>query len=355
MTCVLIVYILLAMTKPRILIEGVGGIGGVVAARLAQAHYHPVLVTSNAEISEAIDMRGLRVADGKENFSQQADVYTRLDELPPDSRFDVALLLMKANSVIEVAHATLPYLDPQGYLVTCQNGIVEDAVAAAVGAGRVVSAIIGWGGTMHAPGVYEKTGPGAIHLGELDGRLSDRVKLLAGALGRISPVDISENIRGALWSKLAINCVITTLGALTGETLGPMLRDRRVRRVFLAIYREVIDTASALSIRLERIAVNPKLLYLPARAGVLRRHFKDLLVQVVGRRYGRLRSSMLQSLERGRQTEIDFLNGYVVEQASRAGIEVPVNAALVRMIKEIEAGQRPLQMRNIDEIIEVGN
>jgi 2-dehydropantoate 2-reductase len=343
------------MTKPRILIEGVGGIGGVVAARLVQARYHPVLVTSNPEITEAIKTQGLRVADGKESFSQQAEVYTRLDELPPDSHFDVALLLMKANSVTEVARATLPHLDPRGYLVTCQNGIVEDAVCEAVGAGRVVSAIIGWGGTMHAPGVYEKTGPGAIHIGELDGHLSDRVKLLAGALGRISPVSISENIRGALWSKLAINCVITTLGALTGEMLGTMLRDWRVRRVFLRVYREVIDTAEALGIKLERIAVNPRLLYLPAGAGPVRRRLKDLLVKVIGRRYGRLRSSMLQSLERGRPTEIDFLNGYVVGQAAHASMAVPLNAALVRMIKEIEAGQRPLQMRNIDEMIDAGD
>ena len=141
------------MSKLRILIQGIGGIGGVVAGRLQRAGYKPVLVTSNPTITEAIKDNGLQIKTLKEDFSQEAEVYTSLDELPPGSLFDVTLLIMKANPVVKVATASLPYLEPEnGYLVTCQNGIVEDAVAEAVGADKVVSGIIGWGGTMHAPG-----------------------------------------------------------------------------------------------------------------------------------------------------------------------------------------------------------
>lgn len=339
------------MGSPRLLIEGVGGIGGVMAGRLIAAGYRPALVTSNNAITDAVNRDGLRLIEKKETRRVEAVAHTRLDDLPADARFDVALLVMKANPVVEVARATVGHLAEDGYLVTCQNGIVEDAVAGAVGAGRVVSAIVGWGGTMHAPGVAEKTGPGAIHLGELDGRITDRVRGLAAVLEAVTPVVVTANIRGALWSKLAINCTITTLGALTGETLGVMLRDRRVRTAFLGLYREVIDTAGALGVRLERIAANPRLLYLPKRAGLMRRYLKDKLVQVIGRKYGRLKSSSLQSLERGRPTEIDFLNGYVVEQARQAGIEVPLNTTLVRLIKEIEAGTRPIQNANMDELL----
>ncbi len=223
-------------------------------------------------------------------------------------------------------------------------------MSAAVGAGRVVSAIVGWGGTMHAPGVYEQTGPGGIHLGELDGTRSERVERLAAMLESVSPVIVSSNIRGALWSKLAINCVITTMGAVSGQTLGRMLQDRALRRVFLSVYREVLDTAAAAGVKLERIAAPPRLLYLPAGAGPAQALFKDLLVRLVGRRYGRLKSSMLQSLERGRPTEIDYLNGYVVEQARRLGIAVPGNEALVRLVKEIEAGERCAEPDNIREL-----
>ncbi len=342
----------------RILIEGVGGIGGVVAGRLIQAGYAPVLVTANAQITAAIRSAGLRVTMPESSFSvppAQCVVYTSLNDLPPGETFDAAYLLMKATSVVQAAQETLPLLKPDGYMVTFQNGIVEDAVAAVVGAARVVSGIIGWGGTMHAPGIYEKTTPGQTHLGELDGSSTPRLRALAAAVQHAAPVVLTQNIRGALWGKLGINCTVTTLGALTGDTLGVMLRDARLRRLFLRAYAEVVETAEAQGIRLERIAANPKLLYLPPGAGAAQAFIKDLLVRLVARRYGGMKSSMLQSLERGRKTEIDFLNGYVVACAQRAGRNAPVNAALVQLVKEIEAGTRTISRANTDVLLRAVN
>lgn len=336
----------------RILIEGLGGVGGVMAARLIAAGYNPVLVTGNAEIAAAVNQNGIKAKTTTEEFQVLSRAVVSLEDLDEPEPFGVAFLVMKANPVVEAARRTLPLLrGDQGYVVTFQNGVVEDAVAAAVGARRVVSGIIGWGATMHAPGVYEQTSGGQIHIGELDGRISDRVKELEAVLETVCPVVISKNIRGALWSKMAINCMITTMGALTGQLLGEMLEDRRVRRAFLAIYREVLDTAQAAGIKVERIAANPRLLYLRPGAGRLNRFFKDQLMRIVGRRYRKLKSSMLQSLERGRPTEIDYLNGYVVETARRAGVPVPLNTLVTRMVKEIESGRRKIEQRNMDEVL----
>jgi 2-dehydropantoate 2-reductase len=335
----------------RILIEGIGGIGGVIAARMIQAGYNPALVTANEEITGAINREGLRITTPEGAAIVPARAYTSLDNLPPDERFDAAYLLMKANSVVEAAQKTVPWLTPEGYVVTLQNGIVEDAVSAAIGSRRVVSGIIGWGGTMTAPGVYEKTSTGETHIGELSGAITHRLTELKSALECATPVVVTENIRGALWSKLAINCTITTLGALTGDLLGEMLQDRQTRRVFMRTYGEVVETADALGIRLERIAANPRTLYVPPKANPFTLFVRDLLVRVVGRRYGKLKSSMLQSLERGRKTEIDFLNGYVVEQAKKVNVPTPVNAALTQMIREIEDGTRKIERKNLDELL----
>jgi len=204
---------------------------------------------------------------------------------------------------------------------------------------------------MHAPGVNEKTSGGSIHIGELDGKISERIKKLEAALEVVCPVVISTNIRGALWSKMAINCMITTVGALTGQLLGEMLKERRVRQAFLVIYREVLDTAQAAGIKLERIAANPRLMYMRPNAGRIHRFLKDKLMKLVGRRYGKLKSSMLQSLERGRPSEIDYLNGYVVETAKKHGVPVPLNALVTKMIKEIESGKRKIEQRNMDELL----
>jgi 2-dehydropantoate 2-reductase len=335
----------------RILIEGVGGVGGIVAARLTAAGFDPVLVTGNPQIAEAINQKGISAKTTTEEFNVLARAVVNLDDLDEPEPFDAAFLIMKANPVVEVAEKTLPFLREDGYVVTFQNGVVEDAVAAAVGAEKVVSGIIGWGATMHAPGVYEKTSGGAIHIGELDGSISERIKKLEAALEVVCPVVLTGNIRGALWSKMAINCMITTVGALTGQLLGEMLSERRVRQAFLVIYREVLDTAAAAGIKVERIAANPRLFYLPSKAGPLNRFIKDVLMKILGRRYKKLKSSMLQSLERGRPTEIDYLNGYVVETAKKFGVPVPLNSLVTKMIKEIESGKRRIEKRNMDELL----
>ncbi len=338
------------MAPLRILLQGLGGIGGVVAARLLRAGYGPTLVTGNAEITAAIKQEGLRVKTLSEEFTVAAEAYTDLAHLPKDSRFDVSIMLMKANPVVAAAQKTLPFLAEDGYLLTCQNGMVEDAVAAVVGRQRVLAGIVGWGGTMHAPAVVEKTGPGAIHLGELDGSHSPRVRALASVLRYVSPVVVSGNIVGAMWAKLAINCMITAMGALTGQTMGQMLRQKRARLAFLNIYREVVDTAEALGVKLERIAVHPRLLYVAKNAAWPTRLVKDSIARAIGLKYRRLKSSALQSLQRGRPTEIDFLNGYVAARAQETKIAVPFNRAVTRLIKEIEAGERQIHVDNIRDL-----
>lgn len=336
----------------RVIIQGLGGIGGVLAGHMVRAGFEPLLVSGNPAIRDAIRAHGLQVTTPEERFLAQPEVVADLAEVPPIAGgYRAAYLLMKADRVVEAARASLPLLAPEtGHVVTFQNGIVQDAVAEAVGTARVIPAIVGWGGSMHAPGVVERTGPGKIHLGEMDGRTSARLARVARDLATASPVELTANIRGAQWAKLGINCTITSLGALTGQTLGELLARREARHAFLRLYSEVIDTAQGLGVRLERIAADPFLLYLRTDAGVLRRLQKDLWVRIIGRRYRRLRSSSLQSLERGRKTEVDWLNGYVVDQARGLGLEVPYNACLVSLIHEIEAGERPLQSSNLEAL-----
>jgi 2-dehydropantoate 2-reductase len=336
--------------RERILIEGIGGIGGIIAAKMIRAGHSPVLVTHNLEITEAIDRGGLDLTTSKEQFIVPARAFTSLADVPRDDGFDAAYLLMKANGVVEAARQSLAVLKPDGYVVTFQNGIVEDAVGEVVGPERVVGAVVGWGGEMRAPGIYQKTSPGKTFVGELDGGLSQRVMDLALNLKDSAEVVVQQNIRGTLWSKLAVNSMITTTGALTGQRLGEMLRDRRTREIFLSIYRQVIDTARALGISLERVAAAPEAFYLPRGAHWWTRWMKHALMRLVGFKYRQIKASSLQSLERGRKTEIDYLNGYVVRKAKEVGVEVPVNQAVVRMVKEIEEGKRSIDPDNILKI-----
>lgn len=339
----------------RLLLMGCGSIGGVIAGGLLRAGHDLTLVTHNDEITHAINTEGLRVTTPEGQWSVPATAHTHLDEVA--GPFDAVYLAMKGTGVEQAARDVAGYLAPEGYAVTLQNGVVEDRVAAILGRGRVIGALVGWGATMHAPGVSEMTSRGEMVVGELDGRTTPRVEQVKATLDAVAPTTVSANIYGVLWSKLAINSVITPLGATTGQLLGQMLRRAALRRLALAITSEVVDVAEAHGIVLEPVGGTLDIyrLYLPPkrRAGgsgfdLLARH---AIMYLVGLKFRRLKSSMLQSLERGRRTEIDYLNGYVVEKAREKGVPVPVNAALTALVREIETGARPIRPDNLEELL----
>jgi 2-dehydropantoate 2-reductase len=333
------------------LLMGCGSVGGVIAGGLLRAGHDLAIVTANEKISRAINAGGLHITAPEGRHKVAATACAEMGEV--DGHFDVVLLAMKATEVEQAARDAADYLSPDGFVVTLQNGIVEDRVAAIVGQERVIGGLVGWGATMQAPGAYEMTSRGEIVIGELDGQVTPRVQQLEQALDRAVPTSISSNIYGVLWSKLAINCVITTLGAVTGQLLGEMLRQATVRRLALAIASEVIDVAQAHAVVLEPVGgtLDIHKLYLPPerRSGGFGLDLvpKHAIMGLVGFRFRRLRSSMLQSIERGRRPEIDFMNGYVVERAREKGVAAPVNAALAAMVREIEAGTRRTTPSNL--------
>ena len=340
----------------RLLLMGCGSVGGVIAGGLLRAGHEVAIVTHNDEIAQAINADGLRLTMPEGRWTVPTTAHTCLDEVA--GPFDAVYLAMKATEVEQAARDMTDYLSSEGYVVTLQNGVVEDRVGDILGRERVVGALVGWGATMHAPGVYEMTSRGELVIGELDGQVTPRVQRLKATLDTAAPTTISTNIYGILWSKLAINCVITTLGAATGQLLGEMLQRKAIRRLALIITSEVIDVAEAHGVSLEPVGGTLDLyrLYLPPgrRGGgfgldVIAKH---AIMLVVGLKFRRLKSSMLQSLERGRRTEIGFMNGYVVKRGQEKVVPTPVNAALTALVRDIEAGTRPITPDNLESLLQ---
>ena len=342
-------------SKPRLLLMGCGSVGGVIAAGLIKAGRDLTLITHNDAISQAIQDHGLKLITPGGPLTVPATAHTDIASVA--GPFDIVLLAMKATDVEQAVRDVKALISSTGYVVTLQNGVVEDRVGEILGRERVIGALVGWGATMHSPGVCEMTSRGELMIGELDGTLTPRVRQLKSLLDTATPTNISDNIYGALWSKLAINCVVTTLGAVTGQTLGTMLKRHRVRRLALAITSEVVDVAKAHHLQLEPVGgtLDIHRLYVPSedrfggfRLGAVLQH---AIILAVGIKFRRLRSSMLQSIERGRRPEIDFMNGYVGASGREVGVETPVNAALTTMVREIEAGVRTPSPQNLDAIV----
>jgi 2-dehydropantoate 2-reductase len=338
-------------THERVLLLGCGSVGGVIAGGLLREGIEVSIVTHNQGITERINKNGIRLSTPLGKWNVKAQAFTNLDGV--QGPFRTVLLAMKATDVEPAVRELSNRLEAGGYVVTLQNGIVEDRIGEILGRDRVIGALVGWGATMRPSGEYEMTSQGETVIGELDGRESLRVKRLRHLLEYAAPTTVSTNIYGVLWSKLAINCTITTLGAVTGQLLGEMLRQRRIRRLSLNITSEVVDVAEAHGIKLEPVGgtLDVHRLYLPPnqRFGRLRFNviLKHAIMLAVGLKFRRLKSSMLQSLERGRRPEIDFMNGYVVERGRDVDVPTPVNKSLTTLVHEIEAGERPIHPSNL--------
>lgn len=338
----------------KIVIVGAGAVGGVLAAFLSHHKYDVELVCKHKEIVEAIANNGLRVEGIKGRLITYPHSVMDISQI--SSKPDIIFLATKAYDLQDIAHAILPFLKEDTMVVSLQNGICEDQIAAIVGAQRTVGCVVGWGATLLGFGRMELTSDGSFVFGELNNEITHRLLLLRSICEKIFPVQITSNIYGALYSKLIVNSCITTLGAITGLYLGDLLKIRTARNLFLAIFTEAVMVARAAGIKLERVAnrLNPYQFALTKKE--MQRKFtfsllkKHLFILIIGYRFRRLKSSSLQSLERGRPTEIDYLNGYIVQKATEFKVAVPINSRLISLVKDIEKGKQKIERENIYKI-----
>ncbi len=335
-------------TDSRIAVVGAGAIGGITAAVLARAGFDVEVVCKHQDTVDRAVGPGLHVFGVMGDFRVPVKAVKSITNL--SGAKDVVFLAVKAADAVPAAEELLQFLDDNSILVSLQNGICEDALAHVVGRGRVIGCVVGWGATMHGPAELEMTSSGEFVVGNIDHRDDVHLPAVKHMLDTIVPTRISENIMGELYAKLIINSCINSLGALTGLHLGRMLAIRKVREIFFEIMREAMATAEAMHIKVEA-GGGGKLDYYEflAPGGILSALKRHLIVRIIGFKYRRLKSSSLQSLERGRRTEIEYLNGYICDRAREHGVPTPMNDALVAMIREIETGSRKITPDNINE------
>ncbi len=332
----------------RICIVGAGAIGGVVAGVLAREKANVTLVTKHSDLAEKISTSGIEVSGHCGDISIRIPSVARPDEL--EGIFDYVLIATKAEAFESVAREMIPFMNAGTRVVSMQNGICEEILAGVVGEERTVGCVVGWGGTMYVPGKVEMTSGGEFILGNWNRSVDEPLSILAGLLGSIAPARTTGNILSELYSKLIINACITTLGAICGQYLGEMLAQRKVRNLFIEVIREAIRVADAMGLRVAPGAGGKLDYYKFLAPGLLSGFKRHLTIRVIGMKYRRLKSSSLQSLERGRRTEVDNYNGYISAKGKEFNADTPVNGRLTEMVREIEEGRRTITPDNFREI-----
>ena len=329
----------------RAVVIGGGAIGGITAAFLSRAGHDVTLVCKHCEIADMANGQGLHIKGVRGDHHIPVPAVTDISGL--EGRFDLCLIATKAYDMPDCAAAILPYLNDGALVLSMQNGICTDALAEKVGVSRTVGCVVGFGATMEGPGELVMTSTGEFVIGLTDRSHPALLDQLKDMLSDVVPARISDDIFAELYSKLIVNSCITSLGAVCGLRLGEMMRDRRARSIFLAIIGEAVKVAEAMDLTIP--PYGGRLDYHALMRGSrplddLRRH---LTIRVVGLKYHNLKSSSLQSLERGRPTEIEYFNGYIVKKGRENGVPCPINERMTEMVHEIERKERPITPDNL--------
>lgn len=254
---------------------------------------------------------------------------------------EAVLLAVKSYQTAEVVTAVAPYLTATSPIVSLQNCINEDTIASIVGPTRTIGAMVRFDGALLGPGRGSATRKERrLVIGELDGRITPRLREIGGVLSHSVHTDLSDDIWRELWSKLVRNTCVNAVAVISGFGMGQIATDPIARRLAIALGMETVRVALRLGISLDPTELDgPPEAYLQPlgspEADLLEEHLRAMFEP-----YPEVKASMLQDVEKGRPTEIDYMNGYVVKKGSELGIPTPLNAEIVRLVKEVESGKR---------------
>jgi 2-dehydropantoate 2-reductase len=194
-------------------------------------------------------------------------------------------------------------------------------------------------------GSYFQSNPGHLILGA-SGELPHELK---AALEPHQPIVLTHNSVGFRWNKLAINSVINGLGAVTGLALGPLFSRLAGRRAAIRLIKEAAAVMRALGIT-EGIVPGAISVYKLAAMPAFLQH---TIIFILGRKYAKIRTSMLQDIDKGIKTEVDEIHGAIVTAAKKAGVSVPVTAAIVARVHALENGSANPEVAYLAELMRI--
>ncbi len=337
----------------RIAVLGVGAIGGVIGGYLAKAGRDVTLIDQWEANIDRIRSEGLTVTAEEGEFTVQPTAVHLAEVSTIRTPFDAAVLAVKSYDTESSATTIKPHLAPDGFIVSAQNSINEDAIAEVVGWPRVMGCIVALGGGMYEPGHVNRTTAASRHsltLGEPSAEITPRLEKMVEIMGAVGPTEITTNLWGERWGKLGTNCISNAMAAFTGLNSTGLRENPRTREAAIHIASELIRVANASGVSPEPIWSIPADLLIQALDDeAVKADVEGRMIEA-GKAFGGGRPSLAQDMMKGRKTEVEFLNGYVVRKGKEVGIPTPVNEAVVEVTKRVEAGQLEPSLSNLDLI-----
>jgi 2-dehydropantoate 2-reductase len=329
------------MIEASVLVVGGGAIGGITAAKLTGEVRRVVVLDSNEQHVERLRAPGLTFEEAGAEHTVALDAVGSAAEL--EGEFDFALVAVK-SPFHRAALEPLAAMGIVGAFVSLGNGLIQDRMAELVGADRLLSCIVEWGGTNLGPGRVVRDTIAPMVVGELDGSERERTRLLARCLEPVGEVRVTRNLRGQIWSKLLVNSTFTGLSAVSGLRYGGVAEHPDGRTAAYAVWAEGVAVAEAEGLALEAVyGVEPRELVDRDDAALAR------MMAIAGN----TKPSMLQDLEQGRATEVDVVNGGVAQRGRAHAIATPFNDRVVELVHAMERGERSPAPEELTELVAV--
>ena len=297
----------------KVAVMGAGAVGCYFGAMLSRAG-HDVTLIARPQHVEAIQRNGLLFES--RSFNGHIPVQATA-EASGVKNADVVLFCVKSTDTESAGRAIMPFLKADAAILCLQNGVDNAERLQAVTARVAISAVVYVAAEMAGPGHVKHNGRGELIIGRSSASDEIAPQFVAAAI----PTTVSDKVICELWIKLITNCAYNALSAIAELPYGPLLQVTGITDVM----RNVIDECEAVA----------RALNIPLPATL--RDTTLALAASMPDQY----SSTAQDLKRGKPTEIDYLNGYVVRQGTALGIPTPTNLTLQVMVKARETHQQP--------------
>jgi 2-dehydropantoate 2-reductase len=317
---------------------------------LTRAGHDVLLVDVHEEHVAALQRDGLTVEDARGNWRVPVKAATPAAVRGP---LDLVLLAVKAQATPTALDRLVPHLTDASVVVSVQNGLNEEVIAERIGATRTVGCLVNWAADWIGPGRILFGGSGSFVVGELDGRMTPRVRDLADLLSAVMPTGTTDNVWGCLWAKVCLAALLFAT-ALTDETVYDVVeRPFPTQRMLVLLVAEAMAVAEASGVRLVAFDEYDPALYRNGAAGD-RAAIEEAMTIVARfyRRHTKVKTGVWRDLAvRKRKTEVDSQLGVVTAKARRVGVPTPLLDRVIAMIHDLESGRRSMGWENLDELV----
>jgi 2-dehydropantoate 2-reductase len=293
----------------KVAVMGAGAVGCYYGGMLARAG-HDVVLIGRAEHVEAIERQGLRLET--QTFDERIRVAASTQASAVQGA-QLVLFCVKSTDTESGAAAMKPYLAPGALVLSLQNGVENADRLRALLSQEVAAAVVYIGTEMAGPGHVRHHGRGELVIEPSTAGAAVAQAMIAAGV----PTEISDNVRGALWAKLILNCAYNALSAITQLPYGRLVKGAGITAVMRDIVDECVAVAQADGVTL---------------AGDVDAAVRRIAETVPGQY-----SSTAQDLARGKRSEIDHLNGLIVRRGEALGVPTPANRLLQAIVKLIES------------------